>query len=420
MAKERVYTEGEMKSAERLLAQAKRVVAEIEAKIKRLEAENKKYQAELKNKLFGTAHKKELIKYNNKEIEKLKAQKVAAAKEVANKRGYLVRIQNFFIKQGKIQGKNAQNTEEVKSQVKTDSENANVAKKRVRSSKRPPQKTVNKAKNPAMPKEVEAQMNKLGIEYKLITREDSQGNRIYIFENLEHKAYVMTQLKNQEAPSAIIDSSSAEMRALRKQIAAATGKVGKSNISEIIGQINQQANRELLNAGQKEAKEGFKALTELKIDKENIDNFKPSFATVTLVPHTKKNGKLSKHKYDIQLKDADGKIFTLTKKDMKKAIKQKGNSVVSRAEIIDSSWDNYIQAAKEGRLTPETVASFFKDEKPNLGENVKSTTDQSLQGRIPLGTLMSNQIKTVTDQSLQGRIPLVTLRLNQIEKIEHR
>ena len=104
--------------------------------------------------------------------------------------------------------------------------------------------------------------------------------------------------------------------------------------------------------------------------------------TVTLVPHIKKNGKPSKRHFDIQLRDADGKLFILTEKMMDKVTKQQGNSAATREEMVAGSWDNYVKLAKEGRLQPETVASFFKGQ-VNMGNNAnveETTKDVKSQG----------------------------------------
>ena len=110
--------------------------------------------------------------------------------------------------------------------------------------------------------------------------------------------------------------------------------------------------------------------------------------TVTVVPKMKKNGKPSKKNFNIQLMDADGKVFILDKKMVEKAIKQQGNAAATREEMVDASWNNYVEAAKEGKLSPEMVASFFKRQ-DNLGieETTKDNKSPNLDTKSPKESL---------------------------------
>ena len=103
--------------------------------------------------------------------------------------------------------------------------------------------------------------------------------------------------------------------------------------------------------------------------------------TVTVVPHIKRNGKPSKKNSDIMLTDAEGNSFRLTKKMMRKAIGH-GNETASLNDRVEFAWNNYMKLAQEGKLQPETVASFFKnaDKKPIMPAKEQTTqTDMTAQ-----------------------------------------
>ena len=85
MANERTYTESEMKSAEKLLADAKKTAAKIDEEIKKCEKEIEKYKPEANKSGWGFANS--VIREDKRQIEKLKAQKAVADQEVKNKRG---------------------------------------------------------------------------------------------------------------------------------------------------------------------------------------------------------------------------------------------------------------------------------------------------------------------------------------------
>ena len=142
--------------------------------------------------------------------------------------------------------------------------------------------------------------------------------------------------------------------------------------------------------------------------KKELADFKPDVSTVMLVPHTKKNGKLSKRKHDIQLRDADGNVFTLTKKDMKKALKEQRKNAEGRTDGDKPTWKKYVKAAEEGRLTPEDVAQFFKEEKPNLGadkkmENKSQEVTKTVKAEKPKAPISDVPFKiAVARQTLRG------------------
>ena len=247
---------------------------------------------------------------------------------------------------------------ETKEVVTTNSKTAGRAKKNIRDKKKVPQTVVNKANNPTMPKEVEDEMKKLGQDYKLITLNDSKGNNIYCFEKDGKHAVVMTQLKDQN-PSKPMEVKSDAMNALVSEAVKQYGKKG-ADFTNVIGEMK------VLNAVNEAERIGLSALS-AQLNPMSMPDAKIKIhPTVTLVPKIKKNGKPSKKNFNIQLMDADGKVFILDKKTMEKAIKQQGNASATRGEMVDASWKNYVEQAKEGKLPPETVASFFKEAKPNI------------------------------------------------------
>ncbi len=261
--------------------------------------------------------------------------------------------------EAETEAKNAKKT------LPKDSKKAKSAERNVKNTKKVPQTVVNKANNPTMPKEVEDEMKKLGQDYKLITLNDSKGNNIYCFEKDGKHAVVMTQLKDQN-PSKPMEVKSDAMNAL---VHEAVQEYGKKNpdFTEVISKINDQSIRDIINSAEIGGLRGLKAqlntVTSPKIDGNVKITMKP---TVQVVPRIKRNGEPSKKNFNIQLMDADGKVFILDKKTMEKAIKQQSNASATRGEMVDASWKNYLDAAKEGKLPPETVASFFKEAKPNI------------------------------------------------------
>lgn len=264
----------------------------------------------------------------------------------------------------------------VKIKVYEDAERANSSKRAIQTKNKVPQSTVNKANNPAMPKEVEEYGKTLGPDYKLTTLKDSKGNQIYRFDDKDGKpAQVMAQLKGQN-PSKPMAVKSDGMKALLDEAKGLKDQKG-ADFTDVIGRINDQPTRDAINDGPKQEISALKIMaTELTPKKPDKIN---RVATVSLVPHVKKSGKLSKLKSDIMLTDADGKSFVLTKKIVKQALKQKGNSSATRAEMADASWKNYLDAAKAGRLKPEVVASFFKDEKPNIPQSQQQMTAMQMK-----------------------------------------
>lgn len=277
--------------------------------------------------------------------------------------------------------------QEVRPTVKADSKKGNAAKKQVRSSKKPPQTTVNKANNPTMPKEVEDYGKTLGQAYKLVTHADSKGNRIYAFEKDGKPAQVITQLKGQN-PSKPLEVKSEGMIALMGQIAEAK-KAQNSDFAELIGRINDQPTRDVINAAPK-VKSEIKLpqqTPEIKIP-EKIQT-KPR---VEVVYKTKKSGKQGKPQA-IVLHDVNGKQFVLTPEIMENLAKKNKRSFFekdmsdgkSRAE---HTFKQYVEHIEKGDINVAgAVASFFKSEaeKPQMLTDAELKQQQAMIGNTVRG-----------------------------------
>ena len=256
---------------------------------------------------------------------------------------------------------------ETREQEKKDADNANVAKtqvKRKRMTYRPrpiPKKVMDKAKE------------EKGHQIYL---EDSNHNRIYfIRRGNEPKARTLSLMIEQkgEQVSEPIPMNSEVMKLLNQ---ARRMDKTNSNFGEIMNKLDIERVKNnvkfdikdnenlgpVLKAPEEKTQEQSGIVKDIKL------KITP---TVTVVPKIKKNGKPSKKNFNIQLMDADGKVFILDKKMVEKAIKQQGNAAATREEMVDASWKNYVEAAKEGKLSPETVASFFNGQ-ANLG--IEETT----------------------------------------------
>ena len=251
-------------------------------------------------------------------------------------------------------------------QVKEDASRGNEAKKQVR------RKRMTSRPRP-IPKKVMEAANEQQAHATYL--EDSNHNRIYLIRSgNEPKARTLSLMieRNGEQVSETIPMNSEVMKLLNQ-----ARKMDKTNSD--FGEIMKA-----LNVGREE--KPTNVLSEVTvIDKKpeikKIDLMQDMTVkeaklkitpTVTLVPKIKKNGEPSKKNFNIQLMDADGKIFVLTKDMIKKAVKQKNAYTTSDGQYVDHSvrvdetWNKYVEQAKEGKLPPETVASFFKEAKPNI------------------------------------------------------
>ena len=239
-----------------------------------------------------------------------------------------------------------------KPKVKGDSEKANKVKRTMKRTKELPEAL-------KMPQVVQDKLKELGNGYTLFTLSDSKGNRIYCFEKDGKHAAVMTHIKGQE-PSKYMEVKSNAMYAL---VSEAGKQYGKGDFTNIIGKMKEL---DAINAINEAKSIGLSDLNKQLNQEKSVPKDK-IIPTVTVVPKIKKNGKPSKKNFNIQLMDADGKVFILDKKMVEKAVKQQGNAAATRGEMVDFSWKNYLEAAKEGKLSPETVASCFNGQ-ANLGE----------------------------------------------------
>lgn len=237
-----------------------------------------------------------------------------------------------------------------------DSEKANKVKRKMKRTKELPEAL-------KTPRVVQDKLTELGNDYKLVTLSDSKGNRIYCFEKDGEHAAVMTHIKGKE-PSKYMEVKSDEMKTL---VSEAGKQHGKGDFTNIIGKMKDL---DVING----AKGIDSSALSAQFNPTSIPDTKiKATPKVMVVPKMKKNGKPSKKNFNIQLRDANGRIFELTKDMMKNAVTQKNAYTTSDGQYVDHSvrvdetWNKYVEAAKEGKLSPETVASFFKGQ-ANLGE----------------------------------------------------
>ncbi len=301
-----------------------------------------------------------------------------------------------------------------KEQAKKDADNANVAKTQVK------RKRMTSRPRPIPKKVMDAAKEEKGHQIYL---EDSNHNRIYLIRSgNEPKARTLSLMfeRNGEQVSETIPMNSAVMKLLNQ---ARRMDKANSDFGEIINNLNIErvknnvafkvdinGNEDLgpvLKTPDEKAKEQLDVVKDIKL------KLNP---TIMVVPHIKKNGNPSKRKSDIQLMDADGKIFTLTKDMYKQARKQDANS-----EFADKSWKSFVKDAKEGKIKPETVASFFNGQ-ANLGatnakaaEQVKGvdiTPDMTIKApeKISLNVQNNGQnnnvetyLNTITNPGIVGR-----------------
>lgn len=269
--------EKELGGAKKLLEAARGTYARKTEQIKAIELRIKNNEAYLKSmtdnttanhKVAGERSRYEIVKAevarDKKRLEEAKAQRKAAAKDIANKKYYVNRLNNELTLPFK----------EVKVQVKEDSEKGNKAKGIVRSRK--------------------------------IVRNKNKDN---------------SQVKTEQVKAApTIKPISLE--GIQKVDLVQTPSIDTKDIK-------------------------------LKIQ-----------PTVTLVPHIKKNGKASKRNFDIQLMDADGKVFTVTKKMADKMLQKD----LDNGKTNTYEWASYIAAYKTGHLTPEFLEDRFFKGQVNLGD----------------------------------------------------
>ena len=251
--------------------------------------------------------------------------------------------------EAETEAKNAKKT------LPKDSEKANKVKRTMKRTNELPEAL-------KIPQAVQDKLTELGNGYTLVTLSDSKGNRIYCFEKDGKHAAVMTHIKGQN-PSEYMEVKSNAMKSFVNEAVKVHFNKGKgADFTNIIEKMKDAA-----NGGESI---GLSALNK-QLDQEKSVPKAKIIPTVTVVPKIKKNGKPSKKNFNIQLMDADGKVFVLDKKMVEKAVKQQGNAAATRGEMVDFSWKNYLEAAKEGKLSPETVASCFNGQ-ANLG--IEETT----------------------------------------------
>lgn len=260
-------------------------------------------------------------------------------------------------------------------QVKEDASRGNEAKKQVR------RKRMTYRPRPIPKKVMEAAKEQQAHTTYL---EDSNHNRIYLIRSgNEPKARTLSLMieRNGEQVSETIPMNPAVMKLLNQ---ARRQNKANADFGEIMKALNAEREVKTTNVlpevtviGKKPEIKKIGIVQDMTIKEAKL-KITP---TVTLVPKIKKNGKPSKKNFNIQLMDADGKVFILDKKMMEKAIKQQGNDVTTRSEMVDASWKNYVEAAKEGKLSPETVASFFKGQ-VNLG--IEETTKDNKSPNLAL------------------------------------
>ena len=269
--------------------------------------------------------------------------------------------------------------EKTKEQAKQDAGNAKVAKTQVK------RKRMTSRPRPIPKKVMDAAKEEKGHQIYL---EDSNHNRIYLIRSgNEPKARTLSLMseRNGEEVSETIPMNPVVMKLLNQ-----ARKMDKANadFGEIINNLNIE--RVKNNVAFKVDINDNESLGPVLQTPEEKTQEQPDVVkdtklkitpTVTLVPKIKKNGKPSKKNFNIQLTDADGKIFILDKKAIEKAFKQQGNATATRGEMVDASWKNYLEAAKEGKLPPETVASFFKGQ-VNLG--IEETTKDNKSPNLTL------------------------------------
>lgn len=268
----------------------------------------------------------------------------AAAKDIANKKYYVTRLNNELNLPFK----------EAKEQMKDDKQKSDKARSNIKSRPR-----VKKAIK--IPEEVQTKADELEAQVK--AKDDTKGNKIFALEKDGKYLGVMTQKAGKDV-SVLLENKSDEMNNMIEK--AMSNKRGRTNLEGSIESMAQQYGKDMQKDVLSSLKDSIQLPKEEKLPeiKEVKLKIKP---TVTLVPHIKRSGKPSKRNFDIQLMDADGKVFTLTKKMMNEAIQQKGNYAASRTHMVDFSWDSYVEMAKSGQLSAETVATFFKGQ-ANMGE----------------------------------------------------
>ena len=196
--------------------------------------------------------------------------------------------------------------------------------------------------------------------------EDSKGNRVYMIRagkgSKAKTLEVMTEIKGQEV-SKPIDAT--KVKGLLNDARRMAGN-SNADFSNVIGEMNKQI----------EQKIEIRKIDPVKFEKVDLvpqPKLEPTKVelkitpTVRLIPKIKHNGKPSKRNFEaIELMDAKGQVFRLTK-DMFKEIKKNRKNMDA-----EFSWDKYVEMAKEKKLPAETVASFFKKgpNAPDLGVKV--------------------------------------------------
>ncbi len=229
----------------------------------------------------------------------------------------------------------------------------------------------------------------------VIYMEDSKGNRMHLIRVGKKTVSVMTEQKGQE-PSAPLSAQLPEVKNIINQVRAEVDKPN-SDISGMISKLEEMQKIPMtMDVIKPIALEEVK-LPEAKIP-ENLDiSITP---TASVVPHRKKSGKFSKRKHDIQIMDAEGKIYTLTKKDVKKRTSERyggnevenGLNVSTRSSITDRNWESYIKQAEEGTLDIAKINKMYFNGEMKLGDNKAKGNENLVDSNISAQTLlMHNQ-----------------------------
>ncbi len=277
-------------------------------------------------------------------------------------------------------------------QVKEDSANGNALKQRQKNIAKRNQAEKNRIAEMHVAASKKAAELGNDVEWKELR--DSKGNRIFTFskkDNQEEKYLGVMTAKKSQSLGDYMEAESKEMQDLIKQAVAEEAKK-KSDFEPIIDAMSKQheLDRQLKQDRENRLAMANKAMEELRNSSaEFTDKFTraPEMSefrkikltpTIRLIPKTRHNGEPSKRHFEaIELTDADGKVFRLTKKMFQDYIKH-DRIGATRNEMVGYSWDNYVEAAKKGQLKPETVASFFNNQ-VDLGENQTNDETKSNQ-----------------------------------------
>ena len=406
----------ELAGAKKLLETARKNYNNKAEQVKQAEIDLQKAKRDVENLKKATGGKwqqrQREVERLQKRLETLRTEKKALGKEVTNKKYYVNRLNNELTlpfkevkkqtkedaqKAGKAKGK----TKELEDQLKLlrglrdkytksdDPMRVSIEKQIALKEKQlhdltSPKKTVTRKKTEEkrVPEDIEKIAKEKGLDVRAL--KDSKGNSIYAF--YDSKSSTMLQDGGYEG---IITAKAAQTHSQYMEIGsdkkmnellgdALKEEVKKGDFSNIIDDMNKRY----------ELTEKVK----FRVEDHDLSDIKPvpepkqekpkqQEPTIRLIPKTRRNGKPSKRNFEgIELTDVDGNKFVLTKKMMKDAVKN-GNLAMTKDQRGEYNWDTYIEAAKNTEwnkahpddkkgpeLTPESVASFFKDneQKPNM------------------------------------------------------